>query len=125
MTAIPNILLTFVLTLELRRTRLPSVLVKALPIGILHELHELPGDVGLHLKSSSSKDSSVSLLLIFKVMRLLLPDLPILVNPSSYVCRLPTSSVKGILSISSSILISLKLVVSLYSFKSLIALGPL
>ena len=50
LTAIPSILLPFVLTLELRGTRLPTVLVKALPIGILHELLELPGDVGLHLK---------------------------------------------------------------------------
>ena len=47
---IPSILLPFILTLELRRTGLPTVLVEALPIGILHELLELPGDVGLHLR---------------------------------------------------------------------------
>ena len=45
--AIPSI---FVLTLKLRRTRLPMVLVETLFIGILHELLELPGDVGLHLR---------------------------------------------------------------------------
>ena len=50
LTAIPSILLPFVLTLELRRTELPSVLVEVLPIGILHELLELPGDVGLHIR---------------------------------------------------------------------------
>ena len=50
LTAIPCILLPFVLTLELKRTELPTVLVEALPIGILHELLELPGDVGLHLR---------------------------------------------------------------------------
>ena len=49
MTTIPSILLPFVLSLELRRTRLPKVLVEALSIGILHKLLELPGDVGLHL----------------------------------------------------------------------------
>ena len=47
--AIPSILLPFVLTLKLRRTRLPTVLVEALSIGILYKLLELPGDVGLHL----------------------------------------------------------------------------
>ena len=50
LTAIPSILLPFVLTLELRRTGLPTVLIEALPIGILHELLEFPGDVGLHLR---------------------------------------------------------------------------
>ena len=50
LTAIPSILLLFVLALELRRTRLPTILVEALPIGILHELLELPSDVGLHLR---------------------------------------------------------------------------
>ena len=50
LTAIPFILLSFVLTLELRRTRLPTVLVEALSVGILHKLLELPGDVGLHLE---------------------------------------------------------------------------
>ena len=50
LTAIPSILLPFVLTLKLRRTGLPTVLVEALPIGILHELLELPSDVGLHLR---------------------------------------------------------------------------
>ena len=49
LTAIPSILLPFVLTFELRRTRLPTVLVETLSIGILHKLLELPGDVGLHL----------------------------------------------------------------------------
>ena len=50
LTTIPSILLPFVLALELRRTRLPMVLVEALPIGILHELLELLGDVVLHLR---------------------------------------------------------------------------
>ena len=50
LTAIPCILLPFVLALELRGTRLPTVLVEALPIGILYELLELPGDVGLLLR---------------------------------------------------------------------------
>ena len=50
LTAISSINLPFVLALELRRTGLPTVLVEALSIGILHELLELPGDVGLHLK---------------------------------------------------------------------------
>ena len=50
LTAILSILLPFVLTLELRRTGLPTVLVETLPIGILHELFELPDDVGLHLR---------------------------------------------------------------------------
>ena len=59
------------------------VLVEVLPIGILHELLEFPGDVGLHLRISSFEDSSVSLLLAFSAMLLPLPDLPILVNPSS------------------------------------------
>ena len=50
MTAIPGILLSFILALELRKTRLPTVLVEAFPIGILHELLEIPGDIGLHLR---------------------------------------------------------------------------
>ena len=50
LTAIPCILLPFVLDLELRRTRLPTVLVEALSIGIFHKLLELPSDVGLHLR---------------------------------------------------------------------------
>ena len=49
LTAIPCILLPFVLALELRRTGLLTVFVEALSIGILHKLLELPGDVGLHL----------------------------------------------------------------------------
>ena len=49
-TAIPNILLPFVLALKLRRIGLHMVLVEALPIGILHEILELLGDVGLHLR---------------------------------------------------------------------------
>ena len=48
--AIPSILFPFVLALELGRTGLPTVLVETLPIGILHELLELPGDVGLHFR---------------------------------------------------------------------------
>ena len=50
LTAIPCILLPFVLALELRRTGLPMVLVEALPIGILHKLLKLPSDVRLHLR---------------------------------------------------------------------------
>ena len=50
LTAIPSIHLPFVLALELRRTGLPTILIEALPIGIPHELLELPGDVGLHLR---------------------------------------------------------------------------
>ena len=42
LTAIPSILLPFVLTFELRRTRLPTVLVETLSIGILHKRLELP-----------------------------------------------------------------------------------
>ena len=49
LTAILSILLPFVLTLELRRTRLPTVLIEAFSIGILHKLLELPSDVGLYL----------------------------------------------------------------------------
>ena len=82
LTVILGILLPFVLALELKRIGLPTVLVEALPIGILHELLDLLGDVGLH-KSSSSEDSFVSLLLAFKALLLLFPDIPILVNPSS------------------------------------------
>ena len=44
-----SILLPFVLPFNLRRTRLPAVLVEVPPIGILHELLELPCNVGLHL----------------------------------------------------------------------------
>ena len=40
-----SIRLPFILALELRRTGLPKVLVESLPIGILHELLELPCDV--------------------------------------------------------------------------------
>ena len=50
LTAIPCILLPFVLALELRRTGLPTVLVEALSIYILHKLLELPSDVGLHFR---------------------------------------------------------------------------
>ena len=50
LTVILSILLPFVLTLELKRIGLPTVLVEALPIGILYELLELSGDVGLHLR---------------------------------------------------------------------------
>ena len=50
LTAIPSILLPFVLTLELKRTGLPTVLVEALPIGILYQFLEFLGDVGLHLR---------------------------------------------------------------------------
>ena len=49
LTAISSILLPFVLTLELRRTRLPTVLIEAFSIGILHKLLELPSDLGLYL----------------------------------------------------------------------------
>ena len=49
LTAISCIILPFVLALELRRTGLPTVLVEALSISILHEFLKLPGDVGLHL----------------------------------------------------------------------------
>ena len=49
LTAILSIRLPFVLTFQLRRTRLPTILVEALSIGILHKLLELPSDVGLHL----------------------------------------------------------------------------
>ena len=50
LTAIPCILFPFVLALELRRTGLPTVLVKALSISILHKFLELPSDVGLHFR---------------------------------------------------------------------------
>ena len=49
MTTIPSILLPFFLAFELRGTRLLTVLVEALSIGILHKLLELLSDVGLHL----------------------------------------------------------------------------
>ena len=50
LTAIPCILLPFILALELRRTGLPTILVEALSICILHTLLELPNDVGLHFR---------------------------------------------------------------------------
>ena len=50
LTAIPCIILPFVLAFELRRTGLPTVLVEALSICILHKFLELLGDVGLHLR---------------------------------------------------------------------------
>ena len=50
LTAIPCILLPFVLALELRITGLSTVLVEALSIYILHKLLELPSDVGLHFR---------------------------------------------------------------------------
>ena len=50
LTAIPSILILFILAFELRRTRLPTILVETLSICILHKLLELPGDVGLHLR---------------------------------------------------------------------------
>ena len=49
LTIIPCILLPFVLALELIRTGLPTVLVEALSICILHKFLKLLGDVGLHL----------------------------------------------------------------------------
>ena len=61
---------------------MPAVLVETLSIGVLHKPLELPGDVGLHLGIFISEDSSVSLLLAFSAILLLLPDLLILVNPS-------------------------------------------
>ena len=50
LTAILSILLPFVLAPELRITGLPTVLVKALSICILHKILELPSDVGLHFR---------------------------------------------------------------------------
>ena len=50
LTAILNILLSYVLALEMRRTRFLTVLIKSFRIGILHELLELPSDVGFHLR---------------------------------------------------------------------------
>ena len=50
LTTIPSIILPFVLTLELRRTKLSTILVKVLSIGIFHKLLELPSDLGLHLE---------------------------------------------------------------------------
>ena len=79
--AIPSILFLFILALELWRTGLPTVLLESLPISILHEFLELLED--FILESSSFEDSSVSLLLAFNAMLLPLPDLLILVNPSS------------------------------------------
>ena len=49
MTAILSILLSFALAFKLRETRLLTVLVKSFYIGILHELLELPSDLGFHL----------------------------------------------------------------------------
>ena len=83
MTAIPSILLPLVLAFELRGTRLPTIFVEALPICVLHELLELLGDIDFILESSSSKDLSVSLLLAFSVMLLLLLDFSILDKPNS------------------------------------------
>ena len=48
--AIPSILLSFVLVLELRRAGLLAVFVKSFSIGILHKLFELPSDIGFHLR---------------------------------------------------------------------------
>ena len=64
LTTILSILLPSVLTFELRRTRLVTIPVKTFHIGILHEFLELPSDV----ESSSSEDSSVSLLLAFSAI---------------------------------------------------------
>ena len=50
LTAITSILLPLALAFELRRIGLPTVLVETLPIGIFHELLELPDDVRLHLR---------------------------------------------------------------------------
>ena len=47
---IPSILLPSILALELRKTELLSVLVESFTIGILHELFELPCDIGFHLR---------------------------------------------------------------------------
>ena len=49
LTTIFSILLPSVLTFELRRIGLLTVLVESFCIGILHKLLELPSDVGLHL----------------------------------------------------------------------------
>ena len=48
LTTFLSILLPFVLSFKLR-TRLPTVLVEAFSICVLHKLLELPGDIGLHL----------------------------------------------------------------------------
>ena len=82
LTAILSILIPFVLTLKLRRTRLPTVLVEAFSIGILHKLLELPGDVGLHLGIFIIRRLICLLLLVFSAMLLPLPVLPILINPN-------------------------------------------
>ena len=50
LTAILSIILPFILTLELRRTGLLSVLVKSFHIGILHKLLELPHDIWFRLR---------------------------------------------------------------------------
>ena len=49
LTAILSILLSFVLAFKLRRTRLLTILIKSFCIDILHELLELPSDLGFHL----------------------------------------------------------------------------
>ena len=82
LTAIPSIFLSFVLTLELRRTRLPTVLAEALSIGILHKLLKLPGDVGLHLGIFIVGRLFCVTTFGLQSHALALPDLPILVNPS-------------------------------------------
>ena len=100
LSTIPSIIFSFVLILKLRRTRLFAIFVKSFSIGILYKFFELPSDIGFHLR-------------IFIVWRLIsVTDLglqchalsftrfPILVNPNSLVYRLPTSFIKGILSIS-------------------------
>ena len=56
---------------------------KSFRVGILHKLLELPRDIGFSFKIFTSEDSSVSLLLAFNSMLLLLPDFPILVKPNS------------------------------------------
>ena len=52
LTAIPRILLSFFLVLELRRTRLLAIFIKSFNIGILHKLFKLPRDIGFHLRIS-------------------------------------------------------------------------
>ena len=49
LTAILSLLLSSVLAFKLRRTRLLTVLIKSFRIDILHELLELPSDVGFYL----------------------------------------------------------------------------
>ena len=50
LTAFLSILLSSILDLELRRTRLLTVFIKPFSIGILHELFELPCDIRFHLR---------------------------------------------------------------------------